>query len=437
MKFKKIIATLCLCTTFFSSNMTIGQAISFDYNDITETNYSNETVEMVGDFEDLSSLELSQLNLAETSLGEFESPFTKNANGTATQYTGYLNSASDYRSLQFYMTKDQIINLTLEMPSNTNVDYNMWLYSIADDNSLKLVSYSNFGTYVEEGTGNTLDESISHIHTEDSLGAYLVYINSSEGYSSYNPFTLTVGRNNAGTYDGYETNDNAYFAKNITSSGTTSSLHVANDQDWFSVSLNGGIYDITASNYNVDIYSYDGSNNSFKSAEKLKNGTYRLDGGFYYVKVHSEITNDFVADNYDLRFNYLTVYDSFETAYDLGSWEYANFRKPEIVPLGQSISYYKVSIDPGETAYVNSLISDYATSPRAVMIYNPNKQCINMSNIGFDGVSDSGVVTKSTGLKYLITQINGSSSYNYVYIAVFNSEPDDLFANSSFTISKN
>lgn len=222
--------------------------------------------------------------------------------------TGKITEEGGYTYTTASLDTNQILQATLKCPNNKNLDYDLYLYELKDDGTLgECVDSSTTTTYFNkypDGTEKTLDEGVSWINKGDSKKYYAVIISSKKGSSTTDEFTLNLSLDVAGSYDSAEPNNNPFKAYTV-NHGTISgaNLNVSNDEDWYvwNVPVDFNKASITvANNYNVEVYTADGTSMVLKNPDD--NNEYTLSKGYYYIKVLNKST-DFTPSNYDLTVN--------------------------------------------------------------------------------------------------------------------------------------
>lgn len=355
----------------------------------------------------------------------------RSADGVTQQFTDYITSADDQKYITFGMTQGQILNVTLSNPANDELNYDLILAKVSEDGVATGLKSSALGTYVNQQTGKTVDEGISYIHTDAEAGAYAVFVVSSSGSSTTESFTLTVSIDEVGSYDGNEPNDSPFEATAVSGNTVNASLHVVNDQDWYAVRVSEtGIYSAEAESGTAEIY-YAVTRNKMVLAPKFGLFNYHLEAGItYYVKVFSDKTLDqFASADYTLKLEYLTRYETMETAFDYGSWEDSRMMFPDTVPIGQQTAYFKFTIDPEDHAYANLMIDD--SDKVFIGVLNSAGKLLQYGSINMPDIPDNGVITRRSGRKYLVADMDGSSIGTVGYIMVLKADRLDLYSDPS------
>ncbi len=341
------------------------------------------------------------------------------------EFNDYLSTSYDQKYVQFPLMEGEIVNLTLLGPKSDYIDYDLILAYVSPDGSATEIRRSNLATYTDKDTPVTAAEGISYVHRGSDVGYYAAFVVSSRGSSTTETFKLTVSFDGAGSYDSNETNDSPFEAKYLDYSGTTGSLHVSNDQDWYRFTAKSGLHEITAGDYDVDVYA-NVSGLNMKLIPEAGTGRFNLSDGTYYVKVHSEKSvNDFEFGNYNLNIANISKYNTFETAYDLGAWEYSYTRSPSDIPYGQTEAFYKFSIDSSDKAYIFSSLSKTHDEPVVLVVYDNNRNPIGLAYSRHPELGSSGVITSSSGYTSLAVNIDGTNTRSYGYIQVIKGDYSD------------
>ena len=452
----------CLAAAFLVSNCAVPVQASRQPKEVTHFTQAKEIKELTkelnknktgnAELNTQTSLDLTSLNLDESaSLGivskkknnrkvvkKVNAQVTANAVDDAesdaeaetsiTQsFTDYITSQDEMKSITFALTEGQILNASLSCPQNNNLDYNLVLASVDDEGSATPIKVSSLGTFVDPNTGKTVDEGISYVHNQGTVGYFALFVLSSAGSSTTDSFTLTVSIGNPGIFDGNEPNDSAFEATSISGLSASGSLHVENDQDWYMVNLKSGLYEVTAGSYNTDIYYVEEGNRLVKP--DLAGSRYIIDDRTYFVKVSSDKSGDnFKADSYTLHLVDKSVYSTISGAYDFGNWKNSYSRVPDVVPVGQGTAYYKFSIAPEDRVYANILLTsnddgtvvfflndkgepiDYGFSGSAAMPDTPARGKIKYGNYGLSKLVVNINVTQTNGVAYLqVIKVNPKS----------------------------
>lgn len=413
-------------------------------NENTDTNLLNEVANNI----QLYTAESSEAELyidgnenfnfdSVTSIGTILSDGTRSTNSITQSFTDYITEEGSAKLVQFSLSEGQIFNASLKCPDNANLDYDLVLASVEDDGSLTYMTESSLGTYFNTDTDTTVDEGISYVHNQATIGNFAILVMATTGSSSTNSFTLTVSIDTVGSYDNNEPNDSPFTATSMSSLTTAGSLHVVNDQDWYVVSMTSGLYNISAGDYEAEIY-YATTGNKMVAATKAGNN-YLLGNGTYYVRVFSDATqDDFTFGDYTLQITDASVYSSLETAFDFGTWENSYMKLPDVMPKGQQEAYYKFTIDAEDKAYASFIIHD-GGSGTFIEFLNEKGEMIDYGFTGSTGVNLAarGVITKSSSsLKYLVVNIDGSDTNSIGYIRVTRVDPLDISAGGTPSINK-
>lgn len=343
-------------------------------------------------------------------------------------FTDYITSEDEMKSVSFPLAEGSILNASLSCPANSNLDYNLILASIDDDGSVTPIKMSSLGTYVDPSTGKTVDEGISYVHNQGTVGHFALFVVSSAGSSTTESFTLTVSIANPGTFDSNEPNDSAFEATRISGLSASGSLHVENDQDWYMVNLNSGLYEVTAGDYNTDVYFVAEGNRLVKL--ELVGSRYIINAGTYFVKVYSDKTGDnFTPGSYTLRAEDKSVYSTISTAYDFGDWEYAYSKMPAVVPTGQQTAYYKFSLAPEDKVYASLLLTSYDDGT-IIMFLNDKGEAIDYGFSGSASMQDTPARGKikygNNGLSKLVVNIDGTQTNGVAYLQITKVNPNSI-----------
>lgn len=490
MKFKKILSIFCAASVFFFNNGTSAYAaeISTTESSVSELSNEVETPDNVPDSEpeyiaedeisleelrnltaqsdtatdntsvkipdmllnistyldntksislnDSSDIELEISNLDSSAIiADLSSIENSRSASSATNYfTDYLSEKNDSKYVVFPMSEGMIVNATLQSPNKSNLDYNLVLGRVDDEGNVTLFKDCPLTTYIDPNTNKTLDESISYVHNEATVGTYAVFVVSVNGGSSTDSFTLTLSLDAAGSYDNNEPNDNAFEAVKMSGLSADGTLHVENDQDWYVTSGHKGPHNVTAGNYKAEVY-YAVGDNQLAMADFL-DGNYILSENIvYYIKVYSNTKGEnFTYGNYTLQLTDKSMYSTMETAFDFGDWENAKYKKPTALPRGQIDAFYKFSLDAEDKVYAN--IFPLAEGAETILIfYDNNGKPIDYGFTGSESVTDlpvKGLITRNnSSLKSLVVNVDGTKTNKIAYIQVVRLNPRRISASGA------
>lgn len=354
-------------------------------------------------------------------LGELALPAdTRSAASITQSFTDILTAEGQMKLVQFSLGEGDIVNASLVCPNNANLNYDILLASVGADGSLTLMKSCGLGTYIDPNTEKTVDEGISYVHNQATVGNFALIVVATSGSSSTDTFTLTISLDAAGSFDSNEPNDSAFDAASISGTSASGSLHVENDQDWYVTNATAGVYEVTAGDYNAEIYYVTTGNKLVREAKSGNN--YVLDNATYYIKVFSDKKgSDFQFGSYNLQLTDKSVYSTIQKAYDLGDWEFSYAKRPEVVPVGQQEAYYKFSIDNEDKVYASFILSLSDDGTLIEFLDNTGKT-VDYGFSGSDAVPDlpvRGVVKRSnSSLSNLVVNIDGTQTNGVGYIRV-------------------
>lgn len=403
-------------------------------NDMPEIGSLDEAVSDV----ELQSSNLGSYNLdSVTSMGTLSRGMVRSANSITQSFTDFITAEGDARLVQFSLEEGEIFNASLVCPNNSNLNYDLALASVAEDGSLSLVGSCTLGTYIDPETGKTVDEGISYIHNQATTGNFAILVIATTGSSSVDSFTLTVSLDTVGSYDSNEANDSPFTATRMSSLSATGSLHVVNDQDWYVVNMNSGVYNVTAGDYQAEVYYVE--DNNVMVRERKSGNNYVLDSRTYFIKVFSDASQDqFEFGDYTLGITDQSKYATMQTAYDFGDWEHSYTKLPDVIPRGQRVAYYKFTIDEEDKAYASFIVHDGESGTLIEFLDNSGTT----QAYGFTGnpnvdIPVNGVINKSnSSLTYLVVNIDGNRTNSTGYIRVTKVDAMDLSAGGIPSISK-
>ena len=267
-----------------------------------------------------SKLSSEDINLPEIdgeTLKDHKQLKTKTKNRAATPYSSdksvtqvfdgiTLEAENDYVFLPITLAPGDIIQATLELPSNADIDYDLLLYEYDDAELGEEILQRGLTTYLNDynGTVKTVDEGLSYINETVNSKDYALFVFASKGYSTTETAKLTVSLDENGYFDEFEPNDSPFDAISITEDVqmTGNTLNVSNDQDWFvwkvPSSLKKASVLMDNENYSVEMYAASGL--SMVLQNPGSNGIYNLSHTYYYIKVFNK-SSDFVSGSYNLK----------------------------------------------------------------------------------------------------------------------------------------
>ena len=217
-----------------------------------------------------------------------------------------LEAENDYVFLPITLAPGDIIQATLELPSNADIDYDLLLYEYDDAELGEEILQRGLTTYLNDynGTKKTVDEGLSFINETVNNKDYALFVFASKGYSTTETAKLTVSLDENGYFDEFEPNDSPFDAVSITEDVqmTGNTLNVSNDQDWFvwKVPSSPKKASILMDNENYSVEMYVASGLSMVLQNPDSNGNYSLEHTYYYIKVFNK-SSDFVSGSYNLK----------------------------------------------------------------------------------------------------------------------------------------
>ena len=154
------------------------------------------------------------------------------------ELTGAIKAENSVSYIPVALAPGDIIQATLKLPVNPDLDYDLLLYEFDNETLGNCVKNSILTTYMNtypDGTRKTLDEAIAYINTDNAVHSYAVIVYPSKGFSATETFGLTISLDQAGYYDASEPNESPIDVKKITTNTNVvgNNLNVINDQDWF------------------------------------------------------------------------------------------------------------------------------------------------------------------------------------------------------------
>lgn len=217
-----------------------------------------------------------------------------------------LEAENDYVFLPLTLAPGDILQATLELPSNANIDYDLLLYEYDDAELGDEILQRGLTTYLNNynGTMKTVDEGLSYINETVNNKDYALIVFASQGYSTTETAKLTVSLDENGYFDEFEPNDSPFDAVSITENVqiTGNTLNVSNDQDWFvwkvPSSLKKASILMDNEDYSVEMYVASGLSMVLQNPDS--NGNYSLGHTYYYIKVYNK-SSDFVSGSYNLK----------------------------------------------------------------------------------------------------------------------------------------
>ncbi|MDE7479137.1 MAG: hypothetical protein K2M91_14560, partial [Lachnospiraceae bacterium] len=221
------------------------------------------------------------------------------------EITGIIKSENSVSYIPVALAPGEILQATLKLPTNVELDYDLLLYEFDNDTLGDYIKGSTLTTYMNnypDGTTKSVDEAIAYINTDSVVHSYAVIVFPSKGYSTTESFGLTISLDQAGYYDASEPNESPFDVKTVTSNTNIvgNNLNVINDQDWFVISttkLRRIGFVVSESSYSVEVYY------ALDKSMVLVNpqdGLYNLSEGNYYIKVYNK-KSEFVSKDYSLQ----------------------------------------------------------------------------------------------------------------------------------------
>ncbi|MDE7001209.1 MAG: hypothetical protein K2P73_13145 [Lachnospiraceae bacterium] len=271
--------------------------------------------------------------------------------------TGTISEEGTVSYLPVALAPGDIVQATLEVPTNADLDYDLLLYAF-DNNALgDYIKGSTLSTYMNtypDGTTKSVDEGIAYINTDNVNHTYAVIVYPAKGYSAADSYRLTISIDQAGYYDASEPNESPFDVKSVTSNMNIEghSLNVSNDQDWFVIrttGLNKMGFIISESDYKVEVYY------AVNTEMRLVNPVdevYNISEGDYYIKVYNKDSN-FESKEYSLQIvTYGDIPARIEVYYDgdMG-WNVVDFTDSDGY-FYSGYRYYQI-LNPGVRVFDN------------------------------------------------------------------------------------
>lgn len=223
---------------------------------------------------------------------------------------GTISEEGTVSYLPVTLAPGDILQATLEVPVNPQLDYDLLLYEFDNNtlgNGIKSSSLSTYMNKYPDGTVKSVDEGIAYINSDSVNHTYAVIVFPANGYSATDSFKLTISLDEEGYYDASEPNESPFDVKTVTSNTYIEghSLNVPNDQDWFVINTTGlsatGVkklgFIVSESSYNVEVYY--AVNTEMRLVNPVDD-VYSITDGNYYIKVFQKNAN-FVSKDYSLK----------------------------------------------------------------------------------------------------------------------------------------
>ncbi len=343
---KKTLALL-LATTMTLSFSVSGEALAATGENSTEISSDELEVKFLDSFEDaevelevkqaeeledynglekraipeISLLEANMIGEVCSSRAEGVNPMSSDQSVTVS-LTGTISSENEIGYVPVTLAPGDILQVTLEVPNNASLDYDLHLFTIENQEIGEHVKSSTLSTYINtypDNTSKSVDEGIAYINNDSSAHTYAVVVMSAKGYSATESYKLTVSVDEKGYYDASEPNESPFDVKLVTS-GTKvvgNNLNVSNDQDWYvieSTEVGKMGFRVSESSYDVDVYL--AVDTSMQLMLPDSNGVYTLGEAHYYIKVYNK-NSDFVSKDYTLEIEeYGTVVARMRVGFD-------------------------------------------------------------------------------------------------------------------------
>lgn len=239
------------------------------------------------------------------------------SSGSTQSVYGTIANEGEYAYDIIALNPNEAINVTLECPRNSALDYDLFLYEVDSEGYLgNMLTGSSTETYMNtypDGTIKTLDEAFAYTNKTTEVKYYAIIVLASVGGSTTDTFKLTFSVIDGSECDVAEPNDSPYDAYELPeiAGGTTTfsqlSLHIVNDQDWFlwrapsdaaGVEISATLKDVTSNQYyNVEVYKAEG--NKMILSSRNGSGNYRIGPGVNYIRVFADEAS-FTESSYEL-----------------------------------------------------------------------------------------------------------------------------------------
>lgn len=242
-------------------------------------------------------------------IGEFSSNMIStysSANSITQSFSGTIDTEGGLSYLLVTLAPGDILQATLAGPNNADINYDLLLYTY-NDGLDTYVTGSTLSTYInsyDSTTKKSVEDAISYINTGDSSQTYALIVYATEGCSSTATFTLTVSIDEEGYYDASEPNDNPFTAVTVSTGVkiTGCNLNVSNDQDWFvwnvPSTISGVSLSLSNTLYTAEMYYASGT--SMVLVKPDSNKIYKLNPGYYYIRVYNKKSEGFTSTDYTL-----------------------------------------------------------------------------------------------------------------------------------------
>lgn len=223
---------------------------------------------------------------------------------SAGRVTDYLTATGDSKIYQLDLQPGIYLQAQLSQPKNAGLDYDVYIL----DASGEILSASEYYTNIN-GLSGTLPEAVGYITGGTATARYYIYVNSSQGGSINEAFTLEYSVSNA--CDNYEIDENAAQALAFTFGIDGAYINSRNlsspiDNDWYLITIpENRNYDKirmlvnteSSNTCGMEVYKNIASSGFKMQKQNLSSNQLSVSTGTYYVRILNQKTIEDFNDN--------------------------------------------------------------------------------------------------------------------------------------------
>ena len=161
-----------------------------------------------------------------------------------TSGSGFLTHQGDWQFMSLDIFPNELLTIEVDMPVNANIRYDVLLYEIMPDGTLRLADFSVHETFINNGT--VLPGMVGYANRTNQIRNFVVLVESAIGFSLTEPFVVHAAFNVMSATDPFESDQNMRNALGLYTpfSNTQNSvftlnrrLHTSLDNDWYRISI--------------------------------------------------------------------------------------------------------------------------------------------------------------------------------------------------------
>jgi len=302
-------------------------------------------------------------------------------------------------------------HLQLDLPRNSNLDYNLYIYEIHGpfgSNTFELVAFSENETFIN-GLNGTLPELIEIQNNTTSTRSFAAVVRSANGYSATEEFVLHIGFNhiNNSIIDQHPNQARTLDLSFMSNFVIRSALQSTVDNDWYRFTTPSGLHytglrlaldqHSLNSGYAFEVYTREGS--QYRRSNNMFNGRLSvLPNTTYYIRVHSTRLGNvpLSGQNYeltiekDLIMNYFMVITTPGHSNLIGVSGSLPTVRPQPNGMRLTVNAFALARSP-----VNNVIYRQAGARVNLTLFNPERGHLGFSD-GFNYTDANGEVRITT-----------------------------------------